>query len=179
MTELLDSFVVSIVNLKLGKHTYDFNCDEAFFKEYNYSLVKSGNLKCRLELEKQREILFTLALFVEGTLELACDTCLDLGNYPINEKYNLILKLVDSSQLENNKVGDDLIVMPIDTHQIDLKPFFFEMITLSIPMKVTCELINKECNPEMLKYLLNKSADSADKTNDSNDPRWDILNKLK
>jgi len=180
MSELLENFVVSIVNLKTGKHNYDFLCDTSFFEEYDYSLVKAGNIVCSLEIEKQREVLFILNFFIKGTIQLACDTCLEIGDYPIEERHRMILKLVDNSSLNEKSIDEDLILLPLDTHSFDSKPFFYEMITLSVPMKVSCELINEDCNPEMLKFLAGeKSKLDDDDNNDSNDPRWDILNKLK
>ena len=75
----LKPYSIPYTGLKLGKHSFDFEITKAFFDEFEYSLVKSGKLDCRVELDKQ-ETMIILDFKINGTIDMGCDRC--LAEYP-------------------------------------------------------------------------------------------------
>jgi len=54
----LQQYSIPFTGLKLGVHNFEFEVNDAFFGEFEYSLVKSGSLKVELELDKQETMMF-------------------------------------------------------------------------------------------------------------------------
>jgi uncharacterized metal-binding protein YceD (DUF177 family) len=168
----LREYVINFGNLKPGTHDYSFSVNEDFFSEFEYSLVKKGEIEVQLVLEKQKETLLILNFELKGYIVLECDRCLDEYEYPIDSKHRILVKL-DTKETESE---DDLIFLPIDAYELDVRPLIYEFINLSLPLKKTCEEVGKTCNPKMLDYLdhINDKGDS-----DSIDPRWEELKRIK
>lgn len=168
----LKEYIINFGNLALGKHEYEFTAGENFFSHYDYSLVKHGDVKIHLLLDKESDALIILDFVLDGYLRLECDTCLDPIDYPLNAKDRLILKLDDRvAGVED----DEIVFLLADAYQIDISPYIYEFINLEMPLKSSCSLIGKECNPNMLQII--------DKTNGAGkkeevDPRWEVLKKL-
>ena len=62
----LKQFSVPFTGLKIGKHQFDFEIDNSFFDAFEYSLLKKGNLKAEVELDKQ-ETMLILHFHIQGT----------------------------------------------------------------------------------------------------------------
>ena len=63
----LKTYSIPFTGLKLGKHQFDYVITDAFFDEFEYSLVKKADLKCEVELEKQ-ETMLILNFHINGTI---------------------------------------------------------------------------------------------------------------
>lgn len=166
-------FTIPFAGLKLGHHTYDFEVDDTFFEELEYSLIKKGSISVSIDLEKKETMLilnFTLA----GTVEVECNLCTDPMNQQIDASYPLIYKF-GLEDLED----DSIIVIHPDSYQIDVQHPIYEFLTISLPIRTVHA--EGECNQEMLetmnKYLAstNKEEDNID---DEIDPRWSALKNL-
>ena len=71
----------------------------------------------------------------------------------------------------------DIITLPADEQELDLKQHIYEYILLSIPIKRVHpddEFGNSTCDPFMLKKLEEFIIDQENEI----DPRWDELKKL-
>ena len=169
----LKEYIINFGNLKPGTHEYQFTAGETFFSHYDYSLVKHGDIKINLLLDKESDTLIILDFVLEGYLKLECDTCLDAFDYPLNATQRLVIKLDDSIAATED---DEIVFLPTDAYQIDLSPYIYEFINLEMPLKSSCSLIGKECNPNMLAVI--DKANGAGKKEEI-DPRWDVLKKLK
>jgi uncharacterized protein len=53
----LKTYSIPFTGLKLGKHYFEYEINDAFFAEFDYSLVKKANLICKVELDKQETML--------------------------------------------------------------------------------------------------------------------------
>jgi uncharacterized protein len=168
----LREYKINFGNLKLGKHRYDYIVEDDFFSEFEVSLVQKGKIHVCLILEKQTENLLILNFELEGSVMLECDRCLDEFSYPVNSAHRLIIKL-EAREQESN---DELVFLPADAYELDVSPFIYDYINLSIPMKRICEIVEKDCNPKMLSYLnnINKEEDKDKKI----DPRWENLKNI-
>ncbi len=170
----LREYNINFGNLKLGKHNFEFTADDAFFSLFEYSLVKKGNVAVTLVLEKQRETLLILNFTLKGNITMECDRCLDEFNFPVNSENRLLVKL-DAKQEGND---DDLIFLSLDAYQIDVSPFIYEFINLSLPLKRVCESGGKTCNPNMIEYLDHVNEQENDNPDDNIDPRWEGLKRI-
>ena len=166
-------FTIPCAGLKLGHHTYDFEVDDTFFEELEYSLIKKGSISVSIDLEKKETMLilnFTLA----GTVEVECNLCTDPMNQQIDASYPLIYKF-GLEDLED----DSIIVIHPDSYQIDVQHPIYEFLTISLPIRTVHA--EGECNQEMLETM-NKYLASTNKEEDNNDdeidPRWSALKNL-
>jgi uncharacterized metal-binding protein YceD (DUF177 family) len=66
----------------------------------------------------------------------------------------------------------------MDLLELDLSQPIYEMISLCLPMRFTCENVGQNCDPEMEKLIQGESNEKMDES-DSVDPRWEALKKLK
>ena len=172
----LKQFSIPFTGLKLGAHHFDYELDDSFFGAFEYSLIKSGDLKVNLELEKQ-ETMLLLKFKVIGTVNLDCDKCLSDFAYPVNLYERQIVKFAED-ELESD--DEEIITLSRKDSEIDISEPLYEMINVAVPYIKNCEQAGKECDQEMIDRLeqlsINKQAEENEQTSD---PRWEALNKLK
>lgn len=171
----LKQFSIPFTGLKLGKHQFDFDIDKSFFDAFEYSLVKNGNLKATVELDKQ-ETMLLLQLHIWGGIQLLCDKCLSDFEQPIDLHERLIIKFAEE---EDSIEDDEIIVLARKETAIDVSGPIYEYITVSVPYINKCEQVGKTCDAGMLATLdkLNVAKEQQEENND--DPRWAALKKLK
>ena len=172
----LKQFSIPFTGLKLGTHQFDYELDDSFFSAFEYSLIKSGNLKVNLELDKQ-ETMLLLKYKVAGTLNLDCDKCLSEFAYPVNLYERQIVKFA-GDELESD--DEEIISLSRKDSEIDISEPLYEMINVAVPYIKNCEQAGKECDQEMIDRLEKLSIDKqAEENEQTSDPRWEALNKLK
>lgn len=172
----LKQFSIPFTGLKLGVHHFDYELDDRFFNAFEYSLIKSGNLKVDLELEKQ-ETMLLLKFKVIGTVNLDCDKCLSEFAYPVNLYERQIVKFAED-ELESD--DEEIITLSRKDSEIDISASLYEMINVAVPYIKNCEQADKECDQEMIDRLEQLSIDKQAEENEQiSDPRWEALNKLK
>ena len=69
-------YKIDIFGLSNDTHQFQFEYDEAFFSEFENSLISKGKGICEIELVKS-DAMLDLNLRVEGTIELVCDRSLE------------------------------------------------------------------------------------------------------
>lgn len=172
----LKQFSIPFTGLKLGEHHFDFELDDRFFDAFEYSLIKNGNLKVDLAFEKQ-ETMLILKFSVVGTVNLDCDKCLAQFNYPINLFERQIVKFAED-ELESD--DEEIIVLNHKETEIDISGPLYEMINVAVPYVKTCVEMNDDCDREMIERLEKLSIEKqAEENEQTSDPRWEALNKLK
>lgn len=172
----LKQFSIPFTGLKLGAHQFDYELDDSFFNAFEYSLIKSGNLKVNLELDKQ-ETMLLLKFRIIGTLNLDCDKCLSEFSYPVNLYERQIVKFAED-ELESD--DEEIISLSRKDSEIDISRPLYEMINVAVPYIKNCEQADKECDQEMIDRLAQLSIEKqAEENEQTSDPRWEALNKLK
>ncbi|MHA4894283.1 YceD family protein [Pedobacter sp. PWIIR3] len=174
----LKQFSIPFTGLKIGKHQFDFDIDNSFFEAYEYSLVKKGQLKATVELDKQ-ETMLILQFQIDGTIVLDCDKCLAEFNSPISIRERQIVKFAED-ELESDDL--EIIMLNKKESEINIADLIYEFITVSVPYIKICEQNGggQQCDQEMiarLESLAVGSQEEEEKTDD--DPRWAALKKLK
>lgn len=171
----LQQYRIPFVGLKPGKHQFDFEIDERFFDEFEYSLVKKGKVQVSLQLDKQ-ETMLILDFDIKGDIFLSCDVCLSDFPSPIEVKERQIAKF-GGEDLEDDT--EEIVVLPRNAHEIDVSLLIYEYINLAVPFINRCEDEGNMqwCDKEMIAKLNELSSPKEEETNDA-DPRWEALKKI-
>ncbi|MFN8276941.1 MAG: DUF177 domain-containing protein [Chitinophagales bacterium] len=171
----LRDYLIPYVGLKVGMHRFEYAITGEFFQQFPDSLIRECEVKVRLELEK-KETFFILNFFIDGTVNAACDLCLEPFRKEIFGDYPCLVKF--SEELSKGANDDDEVMyISRESDFIDVAPLIYDFINLCMPIQLWgCQQpgAEKQCNQEVLKYM-NKEK----KNDESADPRWEGLRKLK
>jgi uncharacterized protein len=165
-------FNIPISGLKEGHHLFGFEIGNKFFEEFEESEIKEGNLSVQVELNKLSSH-FDLNIKINGEVRICCDRCLELFFHPIACENRLLVKF--GKKWDDN--DPDLITVPAEEHELDIKQYLYEFIHLALPIQRVHpgnEVGTNSCNPDMLRKLKEHIVN----VEKENDPRWDELKKL-
>jgi uncharacterized metal-binding protein YceD (DUF177 family) len=170
----LKTYSIPFTGLKLGKHDFDYDIGNAFFDEFEYSLVKKADLKCHIDLEKQ-ETMLILDFHITGNIGLTCDKCLAEFPQLVDIREQQIAKFSEEA------IGEDeeIITLTRNDHEINVAGLIYEYVNVAVPFISVCSDPGNTpyCDKEMLGRL--KALESEDGRNDKTDPRWDALRNIK
>lgn len=172
----LREYQIPYVGLRIGVHQFEYQIDSRFFKHFEDSPISDCNVKVRLEFEKG-ETLFSLSFFIDGTVNVACDTCLEAFDKEIFGDFKCLVKFSDELSKGSND-DDEIIYISRDAAHIDVSHLIYEYICLCLPMQLLgCKEpgTDPRCNQEVIKRLKK----DVSKESGEMDPRWEQLNKLK
>lgn len=167
----MDDYVIPFKGLAEEIHQFHYEIDGSFFEELAFTELHHGFVIVDLVLNKQ-ERMMTLHFSIKGDVEVSCDRCLESFRMPLEGERELYLKFGDEYKEED----EDVIVLPLDAYQIDIRPFLYEYIMLMLPIKRVHpeeEDDTSGCNPEMLQLLNQHQAVGY------TDARWDALKEIK
>jgi uncharacterized protein len=185
----LKKYDIEIFKLNNGKHEYNFEINQEFFEIFESNLVEKGKGKIHIEVDKS-ETMLNMLVQGEGTVELECDRSLEMFDNPFDINEKIIFKYGE----ETAELNDNLYVIEKNTQKLNIAQILYDLIGLSIPMKkihpkfreedddIEGEIIEGKLiyssldivDDEIDENLLNESENE-----DTTDPRWDILKKLK
>lgn len=170
----LKKYSIPFTGLKLGKHEFDYAVTDAFFDEFEYSLVKKADLQCHVELDKQ-ETMLILNFHIKGTVDLTCDRCLASYPQPVDIHEQQIAKFSEEEIDEDQEI----ITLSKKDHEISIAELVYEYITVAVPFIATCNNVGNTpyCDKEMLDRLNNLAG--SDDESKGTDPRWDALKNIK
>ncbi len=164
-------FIIKFSGLKSGIHQYSYNIDDKFFELFEYSEIKSADIKVDVVFDKTTDVFF-LTFKIKGTVKTECDRCLEIFDQPVEGVETLYIRFGNEDAEESE---DEIIISENDT-QIDIKQFIYEFIILLLPIRRVHpedENGNSLCNKEVLDKL---RLLQNDKTIDS---PWEKLNDVK
>lgn len=167
----LKEFIIQFRGLGVEIHQFKFKVKESFFEAFNYSELKEGDVSVNLSMEKQ-ETMLVLGFSLKGSVKVLCDRCLDEFDFEIDKSEKLIVQFGESYQ----ELSDEIIVIPKNAYEIDLAPYIYEYINLSLPiqkMHPNDSEGNSLCKEEIIDLLDDLSGEQQI------DPRWEELKKLK
>ncbi len=170
--EKKNEFLIPVSGLALGSHSYQFEINDGFFAEREYSEIQQGKVNVSLNIDRQ-ETLMVLHFGIEGTVRVACDRCADEFDLPIRDEREFFLKL----GTENAQESDDVEVVQAEQADYDISSLVYEFIILAVPMhRVHPE---GQCNPEVMAMLTAEApVEEAEEENEM-DPRWAALKDIK
>lgn len=177
MMKVTNEFLIPFIGLKLGKHPFEFQINQAFFEKFEYHEYENCAIQVNVVLEKKSTML-ELSFKHKGTVTVPCDLTNEIFDLPIKGK----IKLVVTFGEEFNDDNEELLVLPHGEHQIDIAQYIYEMIVLSVPLKRIHPGIKdgtlKTEALQKLSELTIKQQKLENKKEENIDPRWDKLKQL-
>ena len=173
--KVTNEFLIPFIGLKLGKHQFEYQISKTFFDLFDYDEFENANIKVNVTLEKKNTML-DVALKYSGTIHVPCDVTNEDFDLPVKGNLNLIVRFGE----EFNNDNEELLILPIGEHQLDLSQYVYEMIVLSIPLKkVHPGIADGTLQSKALEKLNEiKIKEATLVAQDNIDPRWDELKKL-
>jgi uncharacterized metal-binding protein YceD (DUF177 family) len=167
----IESYVIPFTGLKPGAHTFGYQADGSFFKHFEHSQISDALIDIRVDLEREERML-VFRFDIRGRVTVPCDRCNDPVEVEIGGQEQLVVKLGDHFEEENEVI----VIIPESASKFDLSPYIYEYVHLMLPVRKVHPGDTYEeslCNPAVLNKLKELEAQHAP------DPRWEALNKLK
>ena len=169
----LNQYVINFTGLKEGEHNFEFDLDNKFFEHFDYNDFNSCQIKAGVRVNKKSNLL-ELVFSSKGRININCFVSNEPFDYLQEHQIKLVVKF--SSELIND--NEEFVILPVGTSTLNVAQYLFEMIILSLPIKIIhpgvvdgsleSETLNK------LKELESKAQEKSSKI----DPRWDKLKDL-
>jgi len=174
--KFLQRYRIPYTGLKNGHHKFDFEVDNRFFDEFDYSIVKEGKLAVSVDLERQENMMI-VNFDINGYIFLNCDLCLSDFPFDVHIQERIIIKFQEDKEINNTT--EEILVLSKNEHQLDIAPLLYEYINLAVPFHIRCTSPGnmENCDPDMIFRLQSLVNNADNKVVD--DPRWDILKKIK
>lgn len=165
-------FIIPIHGLSNGTHRYDLEIEESFFKDREGSEIEKGSGKVELLLHKTERML-QLEFYIKGAAELPCDRCGVPFDQLLELRKTVYMKFGDRSY----EKGDDLEILGMNTHELDVSRHIYEFFHLALPLKRVHD--EGSCDEEALRRLEDHQGQEKNEEEDGIDPRWKELKKLR
>ena len=168
-----DFFIIPFAGLKQGKHNFSFSIENKFFKNLGYNEFNDVKLIAQVELLKKTTFL-ELSFFITGKVNVFCDISIEPFDLEINSESNFIVKFNNSSE----NFSDEIIFLPIGSHEIDVTNHLYETIILSLPIRKIHPKVKDGTLQNETTIKLKELEPKLEKQNFENDSRWDKLKDL-
>jgi uncharacterized metal-binding protein YceD (DUF177 family) len=170
-------YLIPFVGLKLGKHHFEYQIDNAFFDIFDYDEFQNSDIKVNVVLEKKSNML-EISFKHEGIVNVPCDVTGEDFDLPIKSKMKLIVRFGE----EFNNDNEELLILPFGEFEVDIAQYIYEMIVLSVPLRrvhpgVKDGTLESEALIK-LNELAVKETKKENKQEENIDPRWDKLKQL-
>ena len=172
----LKEYLIPFVGLKIGKHQFDYQIDNTFFKNFDYDEYNAVSVKVDIVLEKKSTML-ELDFKHKGTVNVPCDVSGEEFDLPIKGKLKLLVKFGDAFNDEN----EELLILPHGEFQVNVAQYIYESIILSVPLRRVHPGVKDGSLSdviEKLESLSPKENKQEEQQNNDIDPRWENLKKL-
>lgn len=170
-------YLIPFVGLKLGKHHFEYQIDNAFFDIFDYDEFQNSSIKVNVVLEKKSNML-EISFKHKGIVNVPCDVTGEDFDLPIKSKMKLIVRFGE----EFNNDNEELLILPFGEFEVDIAQYIYEMIVLSVPLRrVHPGVKDGTLESEALKKLNElavKETKKENKQEENIDPRWDKLKQL-
>ncbi len=161
--------IVNFEGLKNGKHDFSWEIEDDFFGIAEELEFTKLNIQVDAVLHKEENMMF-FEFKHSGKVDFSCDICLEDLTFNVEGENKLIIHFGDGDGGD----GETIITIPRSEYEFDVSPFLHDYIMISLPWKRECAMVEKVCNPEMVK----KIEELQSKTTNDADPRWDALKNL-
>jgi uncharacterized metal-binding protein YceD (DUF177 family) len=172
----LKEYLIPFVGLKIGKHQFDYQIDNTFFKNFDYNEFNDVSVKVDIVLEKKSTML-ELDFKHKGTVNVPCDVSGEEFDLSIKGKLKLLVKFGDVFNDDN----EDLLILPHGEFQVNVAQYIYESIILSVPLRRVHPGVKDGSLSDVIEKLESLSPKENKKEQQQNndiDPRWENLKKL-
>ncbi|MCC2589686.1 YceD family protein [Chryseobacterium sp. MFBS3-17] len=167
----LRKYDIVFSGLKDGKHSFQFEADQEFFKQFDTEQEFTNPRIIADVLMEKHSTFLEFWIRTSGTVNLVCDISNENFDYPIDHTIKVLVKFGE----EYDDSEEDVITIPQHDHAFNAAQLIYEDVMLSVPMKKISPDIPEETLQELEKY----SAQEEKTEEPENDPRWDALKKLR
>lgn len=184
IVKLKREYIIPFVGLELGVHKFEYDITDSFFENFEYSIIRTGNVKVELLFEKKETMLIG-DFIINGVVDTSCSRCNGSMNIEVSGEYQLIFKF-------DTKASDDesLVTIFPEEFEVDMTEHILEFISVSVPYRPIHD--ENECDEETMdilnEYILvseendldEEDADESNEYSDDDyiDPRWKALKDL-
>ena len=169
----LRNYDVSFSGLKNGKHQFQFEIDQAFFKLFDTEQEFTNPKITATVLLNKHSTFLEFWISTSGTVELICDITNEAFDHPIENEIKILVKFGE----EFDDSDEEVITIPANDHAFNVAQLIYEDVVLSIPMKKISPNVDEK-DLEILEKFSPKE-EETDEDEHEGDPRWDALRKLK
>lgn len=174
----LKEYSISFVGLKDGSHEFQYQIDNKFFEEFQYTEFNKVNISAKIDFIKKSTLL-ELFFTISGTINVPCDVTNEYFNQEISGDFSLVVKFGP----EFNDDNDEILILPYEEYQINVAQYIYELVVLSAPSKrIHPDVLNGTMKSETLEKLkeleINNNKTVEEEPSTSTDPRWDKLKDL-
>jgi uncharacterized metal-binding protein YceD (DUF177 family) len=176
----LRQYDINIIGLEPKRYEFDYSSDDAFFQALDQQLIKKGDVRTHLVLDKS-ETMLRLDFAISGVVERTCDRSLDLYDEQVDTRQTLYLKFAD----RNEELTDEIELIERNTATVNVARYIFDYIVLSMPMKgLHPRFRDEDDDDDLSEGKLIYSSGSVSEVDESEeekpavDPRWEALRKL-
>lgn len=155
----LREFIIPLRSLYNGEHSFRWNLNEGFFKNFEASPLDNGNFVVEAILDKEDDI-STIQLKIKGSYHTTCDRCLAEIDIPIEREHLLYVKTGTGISED-----PDLVLIAPDATELKMADILYDYVCLSLPLTqvMDCDkLSNPPCNMEILKRIQNEEGLHSD-----------------
>lgn len=171
----LDNFSISLQQLNLGIHEFDYQIENTFFQQFEGSLIQQAMIDLKVIFEKRAQM-YIIDFIFQGKVNSTCDRCLTAINLPIEGDNRLYVKFDDDE--ENADI--DVIFIQEGMQDFNLAQYIYEFINLSLPIVKTYDCEDDEnppCDLDMLDKLYPEDEEDINDDKTGN-PLWDQLKQI-
>jgi uncharacterized metal-binding protein YceD (DUF177 family) len=170
----LKEFNIPFSGLKLGKHEFVYEIENAFFESFDYQEFNGASIQVKAILEKMSTMM-ELKIKAKGTVNVDCDLTGEPYDQPISSDLHLVVKFGE----EYNDEDDEILIIPHGEYQINVAQYIYEMLVLAVPQKrVHPGIADGTLKSDILEKLEELQPKEKKEQTDKTDPRWDDLKKL-
>ena len=139
---------------------------------------EENRIRCHVELTvRTAGDNFYLHADLSGVFETACHRCLEPMSLELTPSFDLVVHRTNprTRQEPAEVVAEDFVTVPAGQSRLDLDPYVYENLVVSIPMKLVCSDECKGLCPSCGANL-NQTACECES---AEEPHWNELRKLK
>ena len=146
-----DGLIIPLNGLTAGENKFFWQAGKEFFDSFENSEILDAQLDIDVRVEKSGRYI-GIDCYVSGRVTVECDRCLEALEIPVDLDVLLSVKFGESESSDENQDGErEVIFLPVDNTEFDVKQVVYDYVCLSLPLQRVHE--DGECNPEALKYL--------------------------
>jgi uncharacterized protein len=174
-------YSVEVPKLQYGLNEAVFKVDSSFFAHFEFSPIQEGDLTVTATIDRSMTHLDAKFHF-QGEIMVECDRCLEPYPYPLDFQTRIVYSFDEELEFDT----DEVVLIEESTPTLFFAQDFYDFIVLQIPLRRVPPPEVHLCAPKVLELLgLNpdgspkESEPEAEEEEDTEDPRWQALKKLK
>lgn len=169
------NYDIAFSGLKTGKHDFKFEINQEFFDLFETEReFFNPEINVDVLLDKHTTFL-EFYINVSGTVQLICD----ISNDEFSENISNDLKVLVKFGEEYDDSNEDIITIPHKDSEFNITNLIYEAVVLSIPMKKLAPSVRDNDEYQKLLDQYSPQITEEDEEEQSIDPRWAALKKLK